>query len=149
LIYEKRPLVTGFNLPEGAAFPNILARRLHADGYGDVIIFNGSVAGETTADALQRLPSALQSETDLVIVELGANDMLNGTDPRAIFDNLDQIISFSKAEGARVILAGMVSLPKFGPAYKARSTQFIRLSQPGIKSPFIHFFCAAFSEIQG
>jgi acyl-CoA thioesterase-1 len=102
---------------------------LHADGYGDVVVFNGSVAGETTAGALQRLPSVLQSGTDLVIVELGGNDMLNGTDPRVVFNNLNQIISLSKAEGARVMLAGMVSLPKFGPAYKASFDTIIRRSQ--------------------
>lgn len=110
-------LSSGFHLPDGAAFPNVLARRLHSDGYGDVIVFNGSEAGDTTSDALQRLPSALQIGADLVIVELGGNDMLNETDPQTVFSNLDQIIRLCKAEGARVILAGMLSLPKFGPAY--------------------------------
>lgn len=50
----------------------------------DVIVFNGSKAGDTTADALQRLPSALQNGADLVIVELGGNDMLNETDPQTV-----------------------------------------------------------------
>lgn len=112
-------LTSGHKLPPGTAFPDVLARRLHANGYSDVLVYNGSVAGETTAEALQRLPSALQYGADLVIIELGGNDMLNGTDPRLVYSNLDQIISLSKAEGARVILAGMLALPKFGPAYKA------------------------------
>ncbi len=112
-------LSSGFHLPDGAAFPNVLARRLHSNGYGDVIVFNGSEAGDTTADALQRLSSAFQIGPDLVIVELGGNDMLNKTDPQTVFGNLDQIIRLCKAEGARVILAGMLSLPKFGPAYTA------------------------------
>lgn len=111
-------LSSGFDLPEGSAFPNVLSRRLHADGYGDVMVFNGSEAGDTTADALQRLPSALQYGADLVIVEFGGNDMLNQTDSRTIYANLDQIITILKARGARVILAGMAALPKFGSAYK-------------------------------
>jgi acyl-CoA thioesterase I len=65
-----------------------------------VIVFNGSESGDTTADALQRLPSALQNGADLVTVELGGNDMLNETDPQTVFDNLDQIIRLCKAEGA-------------------------------------------------
>jgi acyl-CoA thioesterase I len=112
-------LTSGYKLPPGTAFPDVLARRLHADGYSDVLVFNGSVAGETTAEALQRFPSTLQYGTSLIIVELGGNDMLNGTDPRLVYSNLNQIISLSKADGARVILAGMLALPKFGPAYKA------------------------------
>jgi acyl-CoA thioesterase I len=112
-------LTSGYKLPQGTGFPNVLARRLHADGHSDVLVFNGSEAGETTAEALQRFRSALQYGADLVIVELGGNDMLNGIDPRLVYSNLDQIISIGKAEGARVILAGMLALPKFGPAYKA------------------------------
>jgi acyl-CoA thioesterase I len=112
-------LSLGFMLPEQAAFPYVLARRLHADGYGSVLVVNGAIAGDTTADGLQRLPGALQYGADLVIVELGGNDMLNETDPRTTFDNIDNIIRICKAEDARVILAGMLSLPKFGPAYKA------------------------------
>jgi acyl-CoA thioesterase-1 len=112
-------LSSGYGLPEGAAFPNILSRRLHADGYGDVIVYNSSEAGDTTADALRRLPSALQYGADLVIVELGGNDMLDQTDPRTVYANLNQIIAICKMQGARVILAGMAALPKFGPVYKA------------------------------
>jgi acyl-CoA thioesterase-1 len=112
-------LSSGFMLPEQDAFPYVLARRLHADGYGDVLVANGAIAGDTAADGLQRLPGALQYGADLVIIELGANDMLNGTDPRTTFDDIDNIIRNCKAERARVILAGMLSLPKFGPAYKA------------------------------
>lgn len=112
-------LSSGFKLPEEAGFADVLANRLYAAGYSDVLVIKGSVPGDTTANALQRLPSALGSGADLVIVELGGNDMLDGTDPRAVFANLDGIITVFKAQGARVILAGMLSLPKYGPTYKA------------------------------
>jgi acyl-CoA thioesterase I len=133
-------LSSGYNLPQGTAFPDVLARRLHVAGFSDVVVFNGSVAGETTAEALQRLPSALQYRADLVIVELGGNDMLNGTDPRVVYSNLDQIITFSKAEGARVILAGMMSLPKFGPAYKAAFDAIYPMLAARHKIPLYPFF---------
>jgi acyl-CoA thioesterase-1 len=133
-------LTSGFKLPQGTAFPDVLARRLHADGYSDVLVYNGSVAGETTAEALQRLPSALQNGADLVIVELGGNDMLNGTDPRLVYSNLDQIISLSKAEGARVILAGMLALPKFGPSYKAAFDAIYPALAARHKVPLYPFF---------
>jgi acyl-CoA thioesterase-1 len=42
-----------------------------------------------------------------VILELGANDMLNGVDPRFTKANLEKIILRLRAKGSRVLLAGM------------------------------------------
>lgn len=112
-------LSSGYELPQGAGFPYILARRLRADGFDDVVVLDGAVAGDSTSDALARLSSALQYGADLVIVELGGNDMLDGEDIGRIFANLDRIIAISRAAGARVILAGIVALPNRGLAYKA------------------------------
>ena len=43
--------------------------------------------------------------------------MLDHTDPRVTYRYLDATIRICKARGARVILAGMLSLPKNGPNY--------------------------------
>ncbi|MGC1861812.1 MAG: arylesterase [Methylocystis sp.] len=112
-------LTSGFELPEQAGFSSVLLRKLRVDGYDDVIVLNGSVAGDTSGDGLQRISSALQYGADVVIVEFGGNDMLNRVDPRVTFSNLDTIIAICKTQGARVILAGMLSLPKNGPFYDA------------------------------
>jgi acyl-CoA thioesterase-1 len=112
-------LSSGFKLPEQSGFPSVLLRRLRADGYENVIVLNGSVAGNTSGDGLQGLPSALQYGADLVIVEFGGNDMLQRVNPAVTYQNLDAIIKICRAQGARVILAGMLSLPKNGPYYNA------------------------------
>jgi acyl-CoA thioesterase-1 len=109
-------LTNGFDLPENQSFPAQLKRRLLADGY-NVMVWNGSVAGDTSADGYSRIGEALQVNPDLVLVEFGANDMLDRTDPRVTYRYLDAIIRVCKARGARVILAGMLSLPKNGPNY--------------------------------
>lgn len=106
----------GFDLPEVQGFPSALRRKLIADGY-DVVVWNGSVPGDTSADGLARIATALEHRPDLVIVEFGANDMLQHVDPRITYRNLDAIISICRAQGAQVILAGMLSLPKNGPNY--------------------------------
>lgn len=111
-------LSSGFDLPELAGFPSVLKRRLLADSY-NVIVWNGSSAGDTSSDALARISTALEYHPDLVIVEFGGNDMLDHVDPRVTYSNLNAIIAICKAQGARVILAGMLSLPKNGPNYVA------------------------------
>ncbi|TLG79315.1 arylesterase [Methylocystis sp. B8] len=109
-------LTNGFDLPEEQGFPQQLSRRLHADGY-DVLVWNGSEPGDTSGNGYTRINQALQTNPDLVLVEFGANDMLDHTDPRVTYRYLDAIIRIFKARGARVILAGMLSLPKNGPNY--------------------------------
>lgn len=111
-------LSSGFELPEQQGFPSVLKRRLLADGY-NVIVWNGSNAGDTSGDALARISTALEYHPHLVIVELGGNDMLDHVDPRVTYSNLNAIIAICRAQGARVILAGMLSLPKNGPNYVA------------------------------
>jgi acyl-CoA thioesterase-1 len=109
-------LTYGFDLPESQGFPAQLKRRLLADGF-DVMVWNGSNPGDTSADGYARINQALQYNPDLVLVEFGGNDMLDRTDPRVTYRYLDAIIRVCKARGARVILAGMLSLPKNGPNY--------------------------------
>ena len=109
-------LSTGFELEEGQDFATVLKRKLLADGY-DVLVWNDSGDGDTSADGLARIDMALEHHPDLVIVELGANDMLNHEDPKVTYHNLDAIILKFQAQGAHVILAGMFSLPKYGPYY--------------------------------
>lgn len=113
-------LTSGFDLPEGTDFSWALRRRLAERGRTDVQVMRASRAGDTTDVALQRIPLAFSRGADLVIVQLGGNDMLDNADPRVVYRNLDAIVRHSKARGARVIVAGMVSLPKRDPTYKRR-----------------------------
>lgn len=113
-------LTSGFNLPEGTDFAWALRKHLYRRGRSDALIMNSSRAGDTTAVGVDRIPLAFSRGADLVIVELGGNDMLGDEDPRTVYRNLDTIVRHSKAQGARVIVAGMVAIPKRDPTYKPR-----------------------------
>lgn len=113
-------LTSGFNLPEGTDFAWALRKHLYRHGRSDALIMNTSRAGDTTTEGVDRIPLAFSAGADLVIVELGGNDMTGDEDPRKVYRNLDTIVRVSKAHGARVIVAGMVSLPKRDPTYKPR-----------------------------
>ena len=112
-------LTAGYLLPADAAFPAQLERRLRADGF-DVKVANAGVSGDTTAGGLARLNFSLGDKADLVILELGANDMLRGVDPRITRANLEKIVAQIEARRAKVLLAGMLASNNYGPDYKAK-----------------------------
>jgi acyl-CoA thioesterase I len=109
-------LVAGHGINLTDAFPAQLERALQAKGHA-VEVINAGVSGDTTAGGLDRVRWAVPENTDAVILELGANDMLRALDPGRAKDNLDKIITTLKAGGAQVLLAGMVAPSNLGEAY--------------------------------
>jgi acyl-CoA thioesterase-1 len=109
-------LVAGFQLKESDAFPAQLERALKARGHA-VEVVNAGVSGDTTASGLERLAWTVPERTDAVIVELGANDALRGLDPARAKENLDKIVAALKAQGAEVLLAGMLAPRNMGVEY--------------------------------
>jgi acyl-CoA thioesterase-1 len=117
-------LSSGLGVPEGYGFGPALGQRLRADGYRNVDVFNGSMPGDTTSDVATRLAADPRGySADVVIVELGGNDMLIRTDPAVVERNLDWIIDGYKREGARVVIGGMLSKPELGFVYNVTFDQ--------------------------
>ena len=112
-------LTAGYNLPASAAFPAVLEKALKARGHA-VEIANAGVSGDTASGGLDRLDWSVPDGTDGVILELGANDMLRGTDPAVTRRALEAIVSRLKARGIPVMLAGMYAARNLGPDYVAR-----------------------------
>lgn len=112
-------LTAGLGLAAEDSFPAQLERRLRADGF-DAKLTNAGVSGETTAGGLARLDFSLGEGADLVILELGANDMLRGLPPRAARANLEKMIDAIEARGAAIVLTGMIATANFGAQYKAQ-----------------------------
>ncbi len=109
-------LTAGFGLAPGQGFAPQLQRALAAGGLA-AEVFDAGVSGDTSAGGLARLEWALADRPDLVILELGANDMLRGVDPAETRANLDAILSRLRAAEARVLLAGMRAAPNLGADY--------------------------------
>lgn len=104
-------------------------------------VSNASISGETSSGGRARLPITLaQLKPDLILIELGANDGLQGLPISAMRENLDYMISASKKANVQIALAG-ISLPaSYGPRYidKFRAT-FKELSEIH-NVPFIDFY---------
>lgn len=85
----------------------------------DVIIMNAGVSGDTTAGGLARVDWTLTPDVDAIIVALGGNDVLRGTDPAVARANLDGILSVAADKDIPVLLIGIDVPDNFGPDYKA------------------------------
>lgn len=114
-------LSAGYGLQSGEDFVSKLEEALVGEGV-DVKIDNAGVSGDTTAGGRSRLEWAIQGEQvpDLVIVALGANDMLRGLDPVTTRDNLSAILETLDGKNIPVLLAGMKAPVNMGPAYKKK-----------------------------
>ncbi|MGB7596775.1 MAG: GDSL-type esterase/lipase family protein [Gallionella sp.] len=69
------------------------------------VVVNGGVSGDTSEEALQRLPGLLEQHNPvLVLVALGGNDMLRNIPQQQTIANLEQILTMIKAHGAKAVL---------------------------------------------
>ena len=85
-------------------------------------VHNGGVSGDTTTAGRGRLGwvlTGLKAKPDLVILELGANDMLRGQSPALAKANLDAMIADLKRRNIPVLLAGMKASYNLDRRYRA------------------------------
>lgn len=111
-------LTAGFGLAEKESYPYLLQERLKADGY-DYEVVNAGVSGETSLGGLERIDWVLEQENvRILILELGANDLLRGLPVAKMKNNLDRIIKKAKAKNVEVLLCGMLAPPTMGAQYQ-------------------------------
>jgi len=112
-------LSAGLGLSASDAFPAKLQKVLRAKGIA-VDIGNAGVSGDTASGGRDRLDWSVPEGTQSVILELGANDALRGTDPSVTRAALSDILTRLKARGVGVLLCGMLAPPNYGKDYADR-----------------------------
>jgi acyl-CoA thioesterase-1 len=112
-------LSAGLGLSGPAAFPARLQKALKDKGI-EVDMINAGVSGDTSSGGRDRLDWSIPAGTEAVIVELGANDALRGTDPAVTRAALSDIVSRLKARKIAVMLCGMLAPPNYGQDYAAK-----------------------------
>jgi acyl-CoA thioesterase-1 len=112
-------LSAGYGLAGTDAFPAKLQKALKARGIA-VDMTNAGVSGDTATGGRDRLDWSVPQGTQAVIVELGANDALRGTDPAVTRAALSDILAQLKARGIAVMLCGMLAPPNYGADFAAR-----------------------------
>lgn len=106
----------GYGMALEESWVSLLQQRLASEGGYRVI--NASISGNTTTMGVGRTPSLLEKyQPDIVIIELGGNDGLQGHPLQVMEANLSKMVELSKAAGAQVLLAGIQIPPNYGPRY--------------------------------
>lgn len=142
---KRRIVVLGDSLAvspsKATAFPARLQTRLDA-AYPGWVVTNESVGGDTTGDGVQRLERALQGDTAILILELGANDGLRGTPLGTIEANLSSIIERTRARGVAILLCGMETPPLNGWNYTVNYHQLFPRLAARYDLPLVPFLLA-------
>ena len=110
-------LMAGYGLPQKDNLASELSREIKSND-SMISFINASIAGNTSKNDLSRVGWSLGDNPNIVILCLGANDMLRGLDPSLTKNNLDSIINKFINNKAIIILAGMQSPESMGPKYK-------------------------------
>jgi acyl-CoA thioesterase-1 len=115
-------LFAGYGLanPDTQSYPAQLEQALRKDGRS-IRIANAGVSGDTTAAGRQRLAFTLDSQPakpDLVLLELGGNDLLRGLPPQQTRENLEAMLVELKKRGIPVVLMGLQAPPNYGGAFQ-------------------------------
>jgi acyl-CoA thioesterase-1 len=112
-------LTAGYGLAAPQGFVPRLEAALRARGVA-AKVYNAGVSGDTSAAGRARLGwvlAGVKVKPDLVIVELGANDMLRALPPTQTRANIDAIVAELTKRHIPVLIAGMRAAPNLGRDY--------------------------------
>ena len=144
-------LTAGYGLDQGLGFAPQLQATLRRHGIA-ARVANGGVTGDTTAAGRARLAwmlDGLGETPDLVIVELGANDMLRSVNPAETRRNLDAILAELKRRRIPALLAGMRAARNADPEYLAHFEAIFADLAAKYAVPLYPFFMDGVAAVEG
>ena len=144
-------LTAGYGLEPGLGFAPQLQAMLRRHGIA-ARVADGGVTGDTSAAGRARLAwtlDGLEEKPDLVIVELGANDMLRSVDPAETERNLDAILSELRRRQIPILLAGMLAARNLDPAFARKFEAIYPALARKHGAAFYPFFMEAVAAVPG
>ena len=121
IVFLGTSITAGYGLEESQAYPALLQDRID-EAELDYRVINAGVSGDTSAGGLRRLAWLLRLPVSVLVLELGANDMLRGQGVEQLRTNLEAILKQTKEAHpeARLVIAGMRAAPNLGAEYATR-----------------------------
>jgi acyl-CoA thioesterase I len=132
-------LTEGYGVSEHQAYPALLEARLQEAGVCCTVV-NAGISGETSSGLLNRINRVLLLKPDIVILCTGANDGLQGSDPRMIQNNISRMVRTFKEHQITVVLAGMKMLVNHDSSYTQPYARLYAEIADQEKILFIPFF---------
>jgi acyl-CoA thioesterase-1 len=109
-------ITAGYGLGARDALPVQLQLALGRIGV-EAEVRGAGVSGDTTAGGLGRVDFSVQPDTELCIVALGGNDLLQGLDPRSTRANLEGIVRRLRARRIRSLVCGVRAPQRLSAGY--------------------------------
>ncbi|MGO1489784.1 MAG: arylesterase [Psychrobacter sp.] len=133
-------LTEGLGVDSDNNYPAQLETRLKQMGYENVEVVNSGLSGETSTGLVNRLDWVAQTNPDISILTIGANDAMRGIDVATIEENIRTAITSLQDNGSEVILGGMSIYDNLGNDYvTAFSGIYPRIAED-MDVPLIPFF---------
>jgi acyl-CoA thioesterase I len=141
-------LTAGLGLATQETYPAQLQEILKAQGY-EYEVINAGVSGDTSSGGLRRIEWSLQDRAQILILELGANDMLRGQPIDLTRQNLAEIIEKAQSKKVSVVLAGMEAPTSAGPEYRLQIHNLYHDLARKYNVPLIPFFLQGVIGVNG
>ena len=138
-------LTAGFGLTEKESYPYLLQEKLKADGF-DYEVVNAGVSGDTSLGGTERIDWVLEQENvQILVLELGANDLLRRMPVANMKRNLARIIEKAQAKNVKVLFCGMLAPPAIGAEYQREYTNVFPDLADQYKVEFLPFLLENFA----
>lgn len=129
-------LSAAYGIPVEKGWVHLLQEKLGENFH----VANASISGETTSGGLSRLMASISAiKPHYLLLELGANDGLQGKPIKETQANLEQMIKLATQESVKVILIGIHLPPNYGASYTEQFDQVYKDLAEQYKLPFIPF----------
>lgn len=132
-------LTAGYGVDLTESYPYLLEKKLLEKNI-KVNILNMGVSGETTQGGLDRVSFILEQNPDIILLGLGANDMLRSLPPSLVRDNLDAMLKTFTDANKKVVLLGMKSSITNGSAYRQEFDSIYEDLAKKYNVPLVPFF---------
>ncbi len=112
-------LTEGYGVKPEESYPAILEVYLKEEN-PNIEVVNMGLSGETTTEGLARIDSVISQNPQLVLLGLGANDMLRSTDTEITKANLEKMIITFKENNILVVLMGVEAQINNSPSFRKK-----------------------------